>query len=116
LHNIALNFAFMRSVLIAAIILASFPTRLGRRDRTGKEDPIFYLTPVQQFLLLCGLAGLILGVLSTLAGLHLLAHRGEYEPTAPPTVEPDDKPADDDTVEFKPVYVRESRPTQRGRW
>lgn len=75
-----------------------------------------HLTPVGQLLLLCGLAGMILGVLLTLGGLHQLAHRGEYEPTAPPTVEPDSKPADDDTAEFKPVYARESRPPQRGRW
>lgn len=33
------------------------------------------LTPLQQFLLLCGLAGFVLGVLLVLVGLHELAHR-----------------------------------------
>jgi hypothetical protein len=84
-----------------------------------------YLTPLQQLLLLCGMAGLVLGVLLTLSGLHLVAHQGEYQPVAPPTVQPADKSAgepdkpaapDDDTAEFEPVYARESRPTQRGRW
>jgi hypothetical protein len=73
-----------------------------------------YLTPLQQLLLLCGMAGLVLGVLLTLSGLHLVAHQGEYQPTAPPTVEPDDQPvADDDTAEFTPVHIRESRPARR---
>lgn len=72
------------------------------------------LTPLQQLLLLCGMAGLILGALSVLAGLHLVAHHGEYQPPAPPTAEPNDKPAaDDDTAEFQPVHVRESRPARR---
>jgi hypothetical protein len=57
------------------------------------------MTPLQQLLLLCGLAGLVLGVLLTLAGLHQLAHRGEYQPTAPPE-------AGDDTAAF---YVRRSQ-------
>jgi hypothetical protein len=42
---------------------------------TGKEDPTLDLTPLQQFLLLCGLAGIVLGFLLVLAGLHELAHR-----------------------------------------
>jgi hypothetical protein len=71
------------------------------------------LTPLQQLLLLCGMAGIVLGVLLTLSGLHLVAHQGEYEPTAPPTVQPDDEPADDDTAEFQPVYAREPRPARR---
>jgi hypothetical protein len=62
-------------------------------------------TPLQELLLLAGLAGLIFGVLLTLAGLHALAHRGEYEPPAPPA-------ADDDTAEFAPVQAR----PVRGRW
>jgi hypothetical protein len=64
------------------------------------------LSPLQQALLLCGLAGLILGVLLTLAGLHQLAHRGEYDPAPPPG-------ADDDTAEFAPV---QAEPPARGRW
>jgi hypothetical protein len=33
------------------------------------------LTPLQQLLLLCGLAGLVFGFLLVLNGLHELAHR-----------------------------------------
>jgi hypothetical protein len=43
------------------------------------------LTPLQQALLLAGLFGLVLGVLLTLAGLHELSHRGQYQP---PEIEP----------------------------
>jgi hypothetical protein len=43
------------------------------------------LTPLQPFLLLCGLAGFVLAVLLVLAGLHELAHRdrtaGHGQPT-----------------------------------
>jgi hypothetical protein len=61
------------------------------------------MSPFQQALLLCGLAGLVLGVLLTLAGLHELSHRGQYEAQSPPE-------AGDDTAEFEPVA-----PPARGR-
>jgi hypothetical protein len=54
------------------------------------------MTPIQQALLLAGLFGLVLGVLLTLAGLHELSHRGQYEPPEP-----------SEPVEPRPV---------RGRW
>jgi hypothetical protein len=64
------------------------------------------LTPLQELLLLAGCAGLVLGVLATLAGLHELSHRGQYEPPAPPE-------ADDDTAEMEPIATRSP---VRGRW
>jgi hypothetical protein len=59
------------SCLVAGVI-ASFPG-LPNDDREG--GPRLDLTPLQQFLLLCGLAGIVLGFLLVLAGLHELAHR-----------------------------------------
>ena len=56
------------------------------------------LSPLQQALLLAALFGLVLGVLLTLAGLHELSHRGQYQPSEPSEIEP-----------------AESRPV-RGRW
>jgi hypothetical protein len=52
---------------------------------TGKEDPTLDLTLLQQFLLLCGLAGIVFGFLLVLLGLHEVAHHdrtaGHGQPT-----------------------------------
>lgn len=66
------------------------------------------MTPLQQALLLCGLAGMILGVLLTLAGLHELSHRTRMAGY-------DFEPADDDTAEFETVGGAELTRPPRGR-
>jgi hypothetical protein len=69
------------------------------------------LTPLQQALLLCGLAGLVLGVLLTLAGLHELSHRIRMADSDHAEA------ADDDTAEFEVIGGAEAtRPARRGRW
>ncbi len=56
------------------------------------EGTTLHLTPLQQLLLLCGLAGLILGALSTLAGLHLVAHGASTSPRPRPPSSPTTSP------------------------
>jgi hypothetical protein len=61
------------------------------------------MSPLTQALLLCGLAGMVLGVLLTLAGLHELSHR-TWQTTWDP-FEGDELPSD-----------TSEPPSVRGRW